>query len=159
MEDGVADDHVRAGIVERHMLDGFNSEIRLRKRGREPSREGADAIHSLRVRVDGINFVPLPQQVDEVSTGAAPCVQYSHSGRDAAFQKLVEKIDVDLAELLLERGYGHFYKDVGARRLIGSTGSTPNRLVSELSGSAFSAKLLFGGSHSQVTYPRYLTTL
>ena len=80
MEDGVADDHIRAGIVERHMFDGFDSKIRLRKRGREHPGEGANAIHGLRVRVRGVNFVPFPQEVDEVSTGTASGVQYSHSG-------------------------------------------------------------------------------
>ncbi len=92
------------------MFDSFDSKIRIRKRGREHPGEGANAIHGLRVRVRGVNFVPFPQQVDEVSTRAASGVQYSHSSGDAAFQKLVEKINVDLAELFLERERGHFYK-------------------------------------------------
>ena len=59
---------------------GFDSKIRRRKRGREHPGEGADAIHGLRVRVRRVNFVPFPQEVDEVSTGTASGVQYSHSG-------------------------------------------------------------------------------
>jgi hypothetical protein len=110
MEDGVADDHIRARIVERHTFDGFDSEIRLWKCGRKDPGEGANAIHGLWVRVRRVNFVAFPQEVDEVSTGTASGVQYAHSGGDAAFQKLIEKIDVDLAELLRERGYGHLYK-------------------------------------------------
>src|SRR5450631_2879825 len=107
MEDSVADHHIRAGIVERHMFDGFDSKIRCRKSGREYPGEGADAFHGLRVRIGAVNFVPFPQEVHEVSTRTASGVQYSHSGCDAAFQKLVEKIDVDLAKLLLEPGNGH----------------------------------------------------
>ena len=103
MEDGVADDHIRAGILERHLFDGFNSKIRVRERGRELAGERPDALDGVLVRVRGINLVPFPQEVDQVSTGSASRVQYSHSGCDAAFQQLVEKIDVDLAELFLER--------------------------------------------------------
>jgi len=80
MEDGVADDHIHAGILERHIFDRFDSKIRLRKRGREHPCEGANSVHSLPVRVRSVNFVPFPQEVDEVSTGTAPHVQYSHSG-------------------------------------------------------------------------------
>src|ERR1035441_6810458 len=106
MEDSVADDHIRAGIVESHMLDGFDSKIRCRKSGGKHPGEGADGFHGLRVRIRSVNFIPFPQEVHEVSTGTASGVEYSHSGCDAAFQKLVEKIDVDLAKLLLKRGHG-----------------------------------------------------
>src|ERR1700751_4573200 len=41
--------------------------------------EGADALHGLHVRVNGVNFVPFPQEVNEVSTGTASGVQDSHS--------------------------------------------------------------------------------
>ena len=78
-------------------------------------RARARALDRLHVWVNGVNFVPFPQEVNEVSTGTASGVQDSHSGRDAAFQKLVEKIDVDLAKLLLERG--HFHKPSRAVRL------------------------------------------
>ena len=40
------------------MLDGFDSEIRLRKRGCEPPGEGANALHGLRVWINGVDFVP-----------------------------------------------------------------------------------------------------
>jgi hypothetical protein len=117
MKDSVADDHISAGIVERHMFDGFDSEIRIRERGREHPGEGANALHGLRVRVHSVNFVPLSQEVDEVSTGTASGFQYSHPRCDAAFEKLVEKIDVDGAELFLQRERGHFYKASVAARL------------------------------------------
>jgi len=106
MEDSAADDHVGTGNVERHMFDGFEAKIRRWKRGREHAGEGADAIDGLRVGVRGENFVTFPQEIDKVSTGAASGVQDSHSGRDTAFQKLVEKIDVDRAKLFLEGGHG-----------------------------------------------------
>src|SRR6185436_2824297 len=99
-----------AGIVERHMFDRFDSKILSRKRGRERAREVADVLDGVRVRIRSINFVPFAQEIDKVAAGTASGIQDSHSGRDAAFQKLVEKIDVDLAELLLKRGRGHFDK-------------------------------------------------
>jgi hypothetical protein len=105
VEDRVADDNIRAGIVERHMLDRFDAKIRCWKSGCKHPGEGADASHGMRVRIRTINLVPFPQEVDEVSTGTTSGVQYSHSGCDAAFQKLVEKVDVDLSKLLLERGH------------------------------------------------------
>jgi hypothetical protein len=96
MEDGVADNHVRARIVEGHPFDGFDWEIWFGKSGREHPGEGTDALHRLNVWVNGINLVSFPQEINEVSAGTASGVQDSHSGWDAAFQKLVEKIDVDL---------------------------------------------------------------
>ncbi len=80
MEDGFADDHIRARVAEGHVFDGFDSEVRLRKRGREHSGEGADAFHRLHVRVNGVNFVAFPQEVDEVSAGTASGIQDSRSG-------------------------------------------------------------------------------
>src|SRR5215472_4787882 len=46
----------------------------------ESGSAGADALHRLHVRVNGENFVPFPQEVNEVSTGTASGVQDSHSG-------------------------------------------------------------------------------
>src|SRR5579862_9706079 len=108
MEDGVADDDIGEGIVERHVFYVFNTKIRPWKRRSEDPREGADAIDGLRVRVYRVNFVACPEEIDKVSTGAASGIQDSHSGGYASFQQLVEKIDVDLAELLLEREGRHF---------------------------------------------------
>ncbi len=58
--------------------------------------------------VRGVNFVAFPQKVNEISTGTASAVQDSHSGCDAALQKLIEEIDIDLTELLLEGRHGNF---------------------------------------------------
>ncbi len=115
MQDGVADHHIRERIIERHSLDGLDGKIRLRKRRRKPAGEGANALHRAHVRVNGVNFIPVPHEINNVSTGTAAGVQDSHSGRDAALQKLVEKIDVNLAELLLERRQGHI-KNLAKRR-------------------------------------------
>jgi hypothetical protein len=82
------------------MFDIFDPKIRHRKRGRELPRERTYAFYGLWVRIRAVHFLPFPQEIDEVSTGAASGVQYSHSTQDAVFQKLVEEINVDLAELL-----------------------------------------------------------
>jgi hypothetical protein len=62
-------------------------------------------IHGLRVRVRAINVIPLPQQINKIPAVAAAGIQYSHPGRDATFQKLIEKIDIDLTELFLQRQF------------------------------------------------------
>ena len=80
MEDGVADDHIRAGIVEGHIFSGFHSKIRIRQRRRKHAGEGANALNRLRVRIRGVNFIAFPQEINEISTGTASGVHYSHSG-------------------------------------------------------------------------------
>src|ERR1041385_8754553 len=42
--------------------------------------ESVRALHRLHVWVNGVNFVPFPQKVNQVSTGTASGVQDSHSG-------------------------------------------------------------------------------
>src|SRR5690606_38372066 len=104
------DHDVRAGIVERHSLHGLHSKVLLREGGREGSGKGADTFDGFCVHIRAANIVAFPQEVDDVSTFAASGVEDAHSGRDAAFQKLVEEIDIDLAELFLERERSHVYE-------------------------------------------------
>jgi hypothetical protein len=70
----------------------------------------------------------LPQKIDQVATGTASGIQYSHSGSDAAFQELIEKVDVDRAELFLERGHGHgAFLETQAGSATASTSEAPTR--------------------------------
>ena len=57
------------------------------------------------VRVDGENFRAFAQQIDEVSTVAAPSVENAHAGRDIATQDLIENIDVNFPEQFLDIGF------------------------------------------------------
>jgi hypothetical protein len=45
MENRVANDHIREGVLEGHVFNGFHSKIRNRQRGRQRPCEGADAFH------------------------------------------------------------------------------------------------------------------
>jgi hypothetical protein len=87
------------------MLHCFGAKIRRREGRGELASDAAHFIHVLRIGVGGINFVPLTEQVEEISAGTTSGVQDPHSGQDATFEKLVEKIDVDRTELFLERGH------------------------------------------------------
>ena len=55
------------------------------------------------VVVDGEDLVAFAEEIDEVAAGAAAGVEDSHAGDDVAAEELVEEVDVDGAELLLER--------------------------------------------------------
>ena len=60
------------------VFDRLYAKIRCPERGRECPGERTDAFHGLGGRVRRINFVPFPQEVDEVSAGAASGVYDSH---------------------------------------------------------------------------------
>ena len=105
MEDGIANDHIRAAIFEGQIFDRSEPEVRLRKGWRELPGERTNAIDGLLVRVRGVHLITFSQEVDDVASRAAAGIEDSHSRCDTALQQLVEKIDVDLAELLFKRGH------------------------------------------------------
>lgn len=105
VEHGAAEDDVGEGGWEGETLQRFGAEVGGGQGGRELRGESADVIHGLRVGVRGEDFVALAEQVDEVATGAAAGIEDAHAGDDAAAQKLIEEIDIDLAELLFECGH------------------------------------------------------
>lgn len=45
----------------------------------------------------------MPQQIDEITPGAAAGIEDLRSGRNAAAEELIEEVDVDCAELVDER--------------------------------------------------------
>jgi hypothetical protein len=65
------------------------------------------------VLVDGEDLVSLAQKIDEVAAGATACIEDAHAGCDVFTEELIEDVDVDGAELLLERGHG----DIASYRL------------------------------------------
>jgi hypothetical protein len=126
MENCVADYHIRAPVVERHLLHRFYPKIGSRKIRCEFHGQRTDIIDSLRVPIRAEYFVAFTQQVNEVPTVTAAGIQYPHSMRDAAFQKLIEKIDVDLPELFPEREWGHSYQCVLSVPIVSPPGTGAN---------------------------------
>jgi hypothetical protein len=98
VQDGATEDDVGDGVGEWHLLDGSDAEV---LRGCWV-REITYLVHSLGIGVDGEYFGALAQQVDEIASGAAACVEDAHGGRDVAAKNLIEEIDVDLSELFLK---------------------------------------------------------
>jgi hypothetical protein len=103
VEHGAIDDDVREGIWKRHRFHGLHSKIIDGKRRRQGSGQSARVLNQIRISVHAEHLVPISQKVNEVPPGTASDVQDSHPGPDSAAQELVEKIDVDLAELLMKR--------------------------------------------------------
>src|ERR1035438_4452479 len=60
--------------------------------------------HAGCVCVQRKNLTPFAEQVNEVSSVAAPCVEHAHTSGDVTAQNLIENVDIDLPELLL---HGH----------------------------------------------------
>jgi hypothetical protein len=54
------------------------------------------------VRINSENLRAFAQQVNQISTVSAACVDNAHAGRDVAAQDLIENVNVDLAEEFLD---------------------------------------------------------
>jgi hypothetical protein len=91
---------VRKGVWERHRFDGFDAEVGGREARRQGCREAPRAFDRLWICVRAEDVISFPEKVHEVAAGPAPRVQHSHAGRDAAFQQLVEQINIDRSKLL-----------------------------------------------------------
>ena len=63
----------------------------------------ADAFDRCRIRIDPVDVEALAKQVDEVAAAAAAAVDDAIATADPAAQQLIEQVDVDCAELILER--------------------------------------------------------
>src|SRR5687767_4478875 len=53
--------------------------------------------------LDSVDIESIPQKVDEAPPLSTACIEHTHTRREAPLQKLVEKIDVDVAERLVQR--------------------------------------------------------
>jgi hypothetical protein len=101
VQDGVADNDVGEGVDELHLLDGAYAEVGCGERRRQLGCEGSYVLYALGICIDGEDLAAFTQEVDEVSSVAAACVEDTHSRSDVSSQDLIEDIDVDLPELLL----------------------------------------------------------
>jgi len=100
---GAAQHYVREVVRKGHHFYGFYTKIVGRKRRRKRGRQAARVFHCLPIHVRPEYFVSVSQQVNQVTARAAPCLEDPPSRRDPAAQKLVEQVNIDLAELLLKR--------------------------------------------------------
>src|SRR5947209_205541 len=107
MEYGTADHHMRGCVGKRHALDTLHPKIRCRKMWREPRGKFAHLIDRLRIRIRVEDLPPRPEQVDPVASVSTPGVEHGHSFHDPASQHLVEKVDIDVAELLQKVWHTH----------------------------------------------------
>ncbi len=108
VEDCAAEDDVEGRVGEGHALDGFDAEVFCGQGWGERCGESPGLLDGCRVLVDGEDVVAFAEKIDEVATGAAAGIEDSHAGGNVAAEELVEEVDVDGAELLLERGHaGH----------------------------------------------------
>jgi hypothetical protein len=103
VKDAIAVDEVEEGVGEGQVFEWFDAEVVCGKSGRKGSGEGAALRDGCGVPVDGEDVVAFAEKIDEVAAGAATGVENAHAGNDVAAKEMVEEIDVDEAELLLER--------------------------------------------------------
>jgi len=114
VENGAAEDEVDEGVLEGQCLDGLDAEVRRRKSGREGCGERACGVDRSGILVYAEDLASLAQKVDEIAPEAAARIEDTHSGMDAATEKLIEEVDINGAELLLKRRHGGLADDTGA---------------------------------------------
>jgi hypothetical protein len=105
-----ADYYIGDTVFERHLFERLGAEI-LRW---QPRGEAADLGDGARVGIGAENFVTLPKEIYQIAAGAAARVKDLHSRAYAAFEKLVEEVDIDRAELFLK--IRHYSLDSMLRR-------------------------------------------
>jgi hypothetical protein len=93
-------------VGKRRRFNHLDAKIAGRQSGMQFGCKSTNSCYSIWIGIDTKYLVVLPQKVDEIATIAASGVENTHARRDAAFQQLVEEVDVNLPELLLQRGHG-----------------------------------------------------
>jgi hypothetical protein len=91
-------------IREGHAFDGLDTEVRRWQMWRQTRSELLNARDRVRVCIGATYLIALAKQVDEIPAGPAASIEHSHARYDAAAKKLVEEVDIDLAELHSEVG-------------------------------------------------------
>ena len=99
MKDGVAYDDIRKGIWKRVRFDSLHAKVFCR----EVRRKSPNGLNGVRIRVGSEDVVAFTQQVHDIPTAATARIEDLHSGCDVSAQKLIKQVDVDTAELFLQR--------------------------------------------------------
>jgi hypothetical protein len=105
VEDGAADDEIEGVVGMGDGLDGFDAEVSRREMRGEGGDESAGLRDGFGILIGAEDLVAFAEEIDEIAAGAASGVKDSHARHDVVAKDLVEKVDVDLAELLLEGGH------------------------------------------------------
>src|SRR4051812_25805436 len=121
VEDGAADDHIHARVGNRHGFDGLDLEAGCRCGGGQRCGEAAGGEHRVRICVNREHLDSHPQQVHEIAAVSASGIEHPHSRTDAPSQQLVEEVDVDVAELLVERHATRMLQHVSAPSALASS--------------------------------------
>jgi hypothetical protein len=98
VENGTAQDAIRAGVGESHAFDSFDAKVG----GGKGVRKVAHRRDGARVGVRPKHVVALIQEIDKITSEAAAGVENGHAGHDAAAKDLVKEVDVYLAEFGLQ---------------------------------------------------------
>jgi hypothetical protein len=106
VENCAAEDDVERCVGEGQVLDGFDAKVFCGEGWGERCGESSGLLNGCWVLVDGGDITAFAEKVDEVATRAAAGIEDSHAGGNVAADELVEEVDVDGAELLLERRDG-----------------------------------------------------
>src|SRR5687768_13924072 len=98
MQDGTADYAVEMFVRKRQFFDRRGFEIFGRQIGRESSGETFYLRDGFRFSVNGEDVAAYPHKKDHIPPAAASGVEDFHTGRESTFLKLVEQVNVNVAE-------------------------------------------------------------
>lgn len=98
VQDRATEDRVHALACERKRLYGGYLEVLGRELRREVAREVAYARNCTGISVHPEDLESMLEEVDQVASSAAACVEDGAHGVEAALEELVEQIDVYLSE-------------------------------------------------------------
>lgn len=98
MQDGTRDHDVECSVGEGQGLNGLDPEVAGRQACLKLGGQLAHTGHRARIGVYSTNVTPHLQQVEEIAPRTATGIQHAIRGQNAAFEELVEEVDVDLAE-------------------------------------------------------------
>ena len=102
MEHGATEHEVGERVWKGHCFDGFHPKVVRRESRREGCGEAARLLNRLRICIHAEYVVPLHEKVDQVPARSAARIEHAHPRPDPASKQLIEKVDVDLAALLLK---------------------------------------------------------
>ena len=99
MQDGAADDGVGRAVVPRKGVEWAAVNLTCRQRGVQGRDELAHRANRRGVGINRTNVEAMPQEERKVPSPAAACVEHPPPTIESSAKKLIEQVDVDLAEL------------------------------------------------------------
>ncbi len=102
VQHGTTDHRAEAAVGKREAFDMLHAKSILRQIWRKPLGKRPHPRYRSRRGVDTIQIEAIAQKVDEVATVATACIEQRSVRSKTPLQKLIEKIDIDVAERLLK---------------------------------------------------------